>query len=65
MKMAIVNVHEELGIAPLLTVHDETDYNIWDPAHAHDIADIMEHAIEMTVPQVVEPELGTNWGDVA
>lgn len=63
MKTAIVLVYEELGVPPLLTVHDETDYNIYEEEHAWEISGIMEHAIEMTVPQVVEPELGPSWGN--
>lgn len=64
MKMAIIEVYNEMGTVPLLTVHDETDYNIYEEEHAYQIAEIMENAIEMSVPQVVEPELGINWGDV-
>ena len=63
MKMAIVLVHEELGMTPLLTVHDETDYTIYEEEHAMQVAEIMENAIPMSVPQIVEPELGPNWGE--
>lgn len=64
MKKAIIEVYKELDVVPLLTVHDETDYNIYEEDHADQIAEIMENAIEMSVPQVVEPEIGAHWGDV-
>lgn len=64
MKMAIVLAYEELDMTPLLTVHDETDYNIYEEEHAYALTEIMEDAIPMTVPQYVEPELGPSWGEL-
>jgi DNA polymerase I-like protein with 3'-5' exonuclease and polymerase domains len=64
MKTAMVLVYEDMGMTPLLTVHDETDYNIYEEEHAYQIVEIMENAIPMTVPQYVEPELGPSWGEL-
>ena len=64
IKMSMVTLFEEEGIVPLLTVHDETGNNIYEPEHVEMITEHMEHAIELTVPMVVEPELGPNWGEL-
>jgi len=56
---------ERLG-APHLTVHDELDLS-YHPDMEGDIKDlkfIMEQAVQLNVPIVVDEEYGTNWGDV-
>lgn len=64
MKQAMVDVYEELDIAPLLTVHDESDYNIYDDETTWQIVDLMENALDLQVPAFVEPELGPSWGEL-
>ena len=64
MKTAIVEVHKELGMVPLCTVHDETNYTIYEEEHCELVREIMEECIQMTVPQHVDPELGENWGSL-
>ena len=61
MKQAIVDVYEQMELAPLLTVHDESNYNILDEEVAWEVVDIMENALDLQVPALVEPELKSNW----
>ena len=64
MKQAMVDVYDHIGLAPLLTVHDESGYNTLDEEVAYEIAQIMEDAIPLQVPNLVEPAIGPNWGAV-
>lgn len=71
MKRAMVKCYEDgifdLTGIPLLTVHDELDFDdIGAPAEAWaEMAHIMETcAPELSVPIMVEQEVGPNWGQV-
>lgn len=70
MKLTMVKVWESgvcdvLG-APLLTVHDELDYSAPKTAAADralaECKHIMETALPLRVPVIVEEERGPNWG---
>lgn len=62
-KKAIVEL-DSIGLCPQIQVYDELGQTIWDPKDAQRIKEVMEHAIEFTVPHVADPELGLSWGEV-
>jgi len=61
-KLAMLDLWEE-GIVPHVQVHDEVDISIEDKAQADKVARIMENCVKLSVPLVVDTELGTSWGD--
>jgi len=62
-KQSMLALYQE-GIIPHIQVHDELDISVEDPAHAEKIKDIMESAVDLEVPNKVDFEEGTNWGDI-
>ena len=62
-KKAMVDLYKE-GIIPHIQVHDELDISIESPEHASKIKEIMEHAVELQVPNKVDYESGPNWGNI-
>lgn len=71
MKKAMVDywrssARQILG-APMLTVHDELDFSVpkgdaGDKALA-EVKEVMEHAVRLKVPVIVDITRGTNWGE--
>jgi DNA polymerase I-like protein with 3'-5' exonuclease and polymerase domains len=61
-KRAMVNCWQE-GIIPNLQVHDELNASVATEAEGLRLAEIMSHAVRMTVPINVEAEFGRSWGD--
>lgn len=53
-----------MGIVPLLTVHDELIFSVKNTEQAREYADVMERAIPLEVPSVVDVHCGATWGDV-
>jgi len=62
-KKAMIELYKE-GIIPHIQVHDELDISIESPEHANKIKDIMEHAVNLEVPNKVDYESGPNWGTI-
>jgi DNA polymerase I-like protein with 3'-5' exonuclease and polymerase domains len=63
VKKAMIDCHKA-GYTPYLTIHDELDFcNITTVKQVIDIREIMVNAIKLTVPLVVDIELGDDWGD--
>jgi DNA polymerase I-like protein with 3'-5' exonuclease and polymerase domains len=62
-KKAMIDLYRE-GIIPHIQVHDELDISIADDAHAHKIKTVMEHAVNLEVPNKVDYESGPNWGTI-
>ena len=60
-KKAMVELHKE-GITPHIQVHDELDISVNN--NADKIKEIMEHAVELKVPNKVDYESGPNWGNI-
>jgi DNA polymerase I-like protein with 3'-5' exonuclease and polymerase domains len=54
----------KMGHVPLLTVHDELVFSVEDEAEARKYAPIMESAIPLLVPSIVDVNLGKTWGEV-
>jgi len=61
-KQAMVNVCKA-GKIPLLQVHDELAFSVKDEAEARELAQIMEEAVPLSVPNKCDIELGPTWGD--
>jgi len=64
-KQAMINIHEQLGLVPLLQVHDELLYEL-DEEQINkeidlDIQVIMEDAFELDFPVRVDMGAGLNW----
>ena len=62
-KKAMVDVYEEMGIIPLIQVHDELDCSVKSEIEAQKIKKIMENCIELEVPSKVDTNLGESWGE--
>ena len=62
-KKAMVDLHKE-GITPHIQVHDELDISVESAEHADKIKQIMEGAVTLEVPNKVDYESGTNWGNI-
>tara|TARA_R100001594_G_scaffold11837_3_gene26561 strand:+ start:2136 stop:4007 length:1872 start_codon:yes stop_codon:yes gene_type:complete len=62
-KKAMIELHKE-GIIPHIQVHDELDISVANSAHAEEIKDVMEHAVNLEVPNKVDYESGPNWGTI-
>ena len=62
-KKAMVDVYENLGIIPLIQVHDELNCSVKSDKQAKDIKDIMENSMKLEVPSKVDFKTKDNWGD--
>ena len=62
-KKAMVDLYKE-GIIPHIQIHDELDISVKSPEHAEKIKEIMESAVELEVPNKVDYESGSNWGNI-
>ena len=60
-KKAMVELYKE-GITPHIQVHDELDISVNN--NAEKIKEIMEHAVQLQVPNKVDYESGSNWGNI-
>jgi len=61
-KQAMVDVCEA-GEIPLLQIHHELAFSVEDKRHAEMLAHLMENAIELTVPNHCDIEIGPSWGE--
>ena len=61
-KLAMFGLWEE-GIVPHLQVHDEVDISIESTEQANTVARIMENCVKLSVPLLVDKELGRSWGE--
>ena len=59
----MLELHKE-GITPHIQVHDELDISIVNDLEAAKIKDIMENAVDLEVPNKVDYEFGSNWGNI-
>jgi DNA polymerase I-like protein with 3'-5' exonuclease and polymerase domains len=53
-----------MGCIPLLTVHDELVFSVENETQAREYAPVMENAVKLEVPSIVDVNLGKTWGDV-
>ena len=61
-KKAMVDVYEEMGMVPLIQVHDELDCSVKDEKEGKQIKEIMENCVELEVPSKVDTEISESWG---
>ena len=62
-KLAMLGLWEE-GIVPHLQVHDEVDISIENTLQGKRIVEIMENCVKLTVPLLVDMEVGPSWGEI-
>jgi DNA polymerase I-like protein with 3'-5' exonuclease and polymerase domains len=62
-KKAMVDLYKE-GLIGHIQIHDELDFSIESEAQADKIKQIMEHAVDLKVPNKVDYESGPNWGEI-
>jgi DNA polymerase I-like protein with 3'-5' exonuclease and polymerase domains len=51
------------GVVPMLTLHDELDFNIENPNAVSLISRIMTDTVPLNVPTKIDVELGPTWGE--
>ena len=62
-KKSMVDLYKE-GIVAHIQIHDELDLSIENEEQVQKIVEIMENAVRLEVPNKVDYEFGTNWGDI-
>ena len=62
-KKAMVDLYNE-GIVPHIQIHDELDISIQSEEESNKIIEIMENAVSLEVPNKVDYESGSTWGDI-
>ena len=62
-KKAMLELYKA-GITPHIQVHDELDISVKDDKQAKQIVEIMESAVRLEVPNKVDYETGSNWGNI-
>jgi DNA polymerase I-like protein with 3'-5' exonuclease and polymerase domains len=62
-KKAMVDIYEQLGIIPLIQVHDELNCSVKSDKEAKEIKNMMETCIDLKVPSNVDYKIKDNWGD--
>ena len=62
-KKAMLDLYNE-GITPHIQVHDELDISVEDDIKAQKIKQIRESAVTLEVPNKIDYEFGTNWGNI-
>ena len=60
-KKSMVDLHKK-GFLPLIQVHDELDVSVKNENEIKQIKEIMENAVELSVPSVVDYNIGKTWG---
>lgn len=67
LKMAMREIRLQLSIVPSLVVHDEANFLVNKddvPSLIPQIVKIMENTYPLSIPMLVDVEIGTCWGDV-
>jgi len=62
-KKAMLELYKE-GILGHIQIHDELDFSIESGSQAAKIKEIMEQAVDLEIPNKVDYEFGTNWGNI-
>lgn len=63
MKKAMVDLYEQMGVVPLVTVHDELGLSVPDRKTAEQQQQVMLDAVELMVPNAADLEYGPTWGE--
>ena len=62
-KKAMLDLYKE-NIIPHIQINDELDLSIENEKEAQKIIEIMENAVTLEVPNKVDYEFGSNWGNI-
>ena len=62
-KKSMLELYKE-GIVAHIQIHDELDLSIENEKEVQKIVEIMENAVTLEVPNKVDYEFGSNWGDI-
>ena len=62
-KKSMVELYKE-GITAHIQIHDELDLSIENEKQSQKIIEIMENAVTLEVPNKVDYEYGSSWGDI-
>lgn len=62
-KKAMRDLYYDHKIVPYIQMHDELLNEVEDQKEAVKIATVMEHAVELAVPAVVDTKIGKTWGE--
>ena len=62
-KKSMLELYKE-GIVAHIQIHDELDLSIENEKQVQKIVEIMENAVTLEVPNKVDYEFGSNWGDI-
>jgi len=62
-KKAMLELYKE-GIIPHIQIHDELDISVESDEKADKIKTVMEHAVDLQIPNKVDYESGPNWGEI-
>lgn len=62
MKKAMIDLHEQLGVVPLVTVHDELGLSCKTRDLVKQYREVMLNAVKISIPMHADAELGNSWG---
>lgn len=63
LKKAVVDMYDQLGVIPIMQVHDENVNNEESPEQTARCVEIMVNTVQLEVPVVVDVATGNNWGE--
>ena len=63
-KKAMVDLWKNVGVVPMIQIHDELNVSITNETQVKEIKEIMESAVELHVPVKCDAEIGNNWGEI-
>jgi DNA polymerase I-like protein with 3'-5' exonuclease and polymerase domains len=63
-KQAMVNLWKDVGVIPMIQIHDELNVSVANETQVKEIKEIMESAVELHVPVKCDAEIGDNWGEI-
>ena len=61
-KQAMINVCKS-GVTPMLQIHDELAFSVDTAEQARELADMMEQAVPLSVPNKCDIDIGPSWGE--
>jgi len=61
-KAAMISIYKDLDTVPLVQIHDELAFSVSDEKEARKLCEVMENAVELSVPSPCDISLGDSWG---
>ena len=61
-KQAMINVCKA-GVPPMLQIHDELAFSVDTAEQARELANVMEQAVPLSVPNKCDIDIGPSWGE--